>query len=741
MSAQPAVDEFAATARRFESFLHDRKPRLAASPPALVEAFSAAAQALGVTVAPGHEVHDGETAAAALERIAAAARLLARAVPLSAARPGETAVPIIAFAKADGEPVLINRRGRRWLMASRQTEWIFRPAPRIDLAAFEPTGYMILPTFPDTPIKVPQLLGFGVRRNAGDLAGFVLATLIAGMIAALLPLVSQPLFEIVVPEHDTRLLSEIALFLAIVVAVNLMTRCVAGLARVRLDGRTGFLLRAAAIDRALRIADRLAETGQPMPSAPIAALSTRSVESWYRGVWGLGLTLVTSLMVATPSLLVMAQASVKGAVVVTLVFFVAFGLAGWIARRRVDALLNGLTAPQSWMTTAYEALAMVDTVRAGAAEGRVFSRWADGFLSLRHRFLRADRIGTGAAALEAGFESMFVLSAMLALVLAGSVAAGATTVAFVVAAGNVTGAATAFLGALGEVTMLALQFRMIQPILHGELLPRAAHLPMPPLSGRIELAHVNCRLSRNGPLALEDISLAIAPGEHIGIAGPSGAGKSTLMRTMLGLIRPESGHVLFDGRDLAALDAAALRRQIGVIGQGGKLFPGTLLDNIAAGAPVTHDMAMEAARRAGFDAEIAALPLGLATPIGDAETGFSGGEVQRILLARTFATNPRILVLDEATSALDPQHQAHVAGVIAEMRATTITITHRLDTLRPCDRIYVLNGGRIVEVGTYAKLAAADGLFASMREAEKATSAHQVNAVHAAFGAVEAAFS
>jgi ABC-type bacteriocin/lantibiotic exporter with double-glycine peptidase domain len=289
--------------------------------------------------------------------------------------------------------------------------------------------------------------------------------------------------------------------------------------------------------------------------------------------------------------------------------------------------------------------------------------------------------------------------------------------------------------------MLALQFRMIQPILHGEPQPRRAQAVLAPLQGHIELAHVSCRLSVDGPLVLDDISLTIAPGEHIGIAGPSGAGKSTLVRTMLGLIRRETGHVMFDGCDIGEMDAAAVRRQIGVIGQGGRLFPGTLLDNIAAGAAITPEQAMKAARLAGFEQDVAALPLGLATPIGDAECGFSGGQVQRILLARAFATRSNILVLDEATSALDPQLQAHVARAIDDMKATTISIAHRLDTLRECDRIYVLDAGRIVETGTYASLAASGGLFCSMREAEKAPATEAQNAVHAAFCAVEAAFA
>lgn len=551
MRMQTPDAEFATAADRIETFLRDRKPRLAAGPAALAEALAAAAAAFGTTMPPGLQIGDGEAAAAALERLAAASGLLVRPVPLATSGSGDTAAPIIAFEAAGGTPVLIGRQGRRWSIATQQTDWIAKAAPTLDIGKFNATGYMVLPAFPDGPIGLRQLFGFTARRNVKELAGLLLVTMAAGVIAAIMPLVSAPLLEIVVPARNMWLLGEIAVFLVAVVAADLMTRALVGLIRVRLEGRSGLMLRAAAIDRALRIADRLAETGQAPPAAPLAALSARCVETWHRGAWGLGLTLATSLLLALPSIIVMAQASLRGAMIVALVFLAAFGLAAWVARLRIEALTKGLATPQSWMATAYEGLAMIDTIRAGAAEGRLFSRWTDEFLALRHRFLRADRIGAGAAAIERGSESLLVLAALLALALSGSAVTGLATVTFVVAVGNVTGAAAALLGALDQVAMLALQYRMIEPILGGEPRPRSQQPSAAVPAGRIELAHVDCRLSARGPRVLTDISLTIEPGEHIGIAGPSGAGKSTLLRVILGLIQPEAGHVLFDGRDLA----------------------------------------------------------------------------------------------------------------------------------------------------------------------------------------------
>jgi ABC-type bacteriocin/lantibiotic exporter with double-glycine peptidase domain len=263
-----------------------------------------------------------------------------------------------------------------------------------------------------------------------------------------------------------------------------------------------------------------------------------------------------------------------------------------------------MAAPQSWMTTSYEGLSMIDTVRASAAEGRLFSRWTDGFLSLRHRFLKSDRIGVSASALEGGVEGLMVLAAILALALAGTLSVTGSPIGLVVAAGSVAGAITALMGAFGQVTMLGLQYRMIKPILDAEPGPALKGFTPPPLQGAIECKALCCRHRADGPLVISNLSLSIKAGEHIGITGPSGAGKSTLIKALLGLIPVESGTVLYDGIDLACLNAHQLRRQIGIVGQGGKLFPGTLFENIAAGSHVSQDDVWEALHKAGLESDI-----------------------------------------------------------------------------------------------------------------------------------------
>ena len=213
---------------------------------------------------------------------------------------------------------------------------------------------------------------------------------------------------------------------------------------------------------------------------------------------------------------------------------------------------------------------------------------------------------------------------------------------------------------------------------------------------------------------LEDVSLTAEPGEFVAIVGPSGAGKSTVFRLLLGFERPETGTVSYDGQSLGELDARAVRRQLGVVIQNARILAGPIFQNIVGAANLTLDDAWEAARIAGIAEDIERLPMGMHTFISDAAAAFSGGQRQRLLIARAVVARPRVLLFDEATSALDNRTQAAVSSALEQLQATRIVIAHRLSTIQHADRIVVLERGRIVEQGHYDELMESDGLFASL---------------------------
>lgn len=234
------------------------------------------------------------------------------------------------------------------------------------------------------------------------------------------------------------------------------------------------------------------------------------------------------------------------------------------------------------------------------------------------------------------------------------------------------------------------------------------------LTGRIVMDAVSFAYPQASRPVVDSVSLSLEPGEFVAIVGASGAGKSTLLRLLLGFEQPSRGTVSYDGRDLATLDPAILRRQLGVVLQNGQLLPGSVFDNIVANGPYAPADAWQAAEQAGLADDIRAMPMGLQTMVSEGAGTLSGGQKQRLLIARALIRKPRILFLDEATSALDNLAQAHVSDALSRLRTTRLVIAHRLSTVMAADRIIVMDAGRIVQQGRYDALMATDGPFAAL---------------------------
>ncbi|MFC7555603.1 ATP-binding cassette domain-containing protein [Pseudoroseomonas wenyumeiae] len=359
-------------------------------------------------------------------------------------------------------------------------------------------------------------------------------------------------------------------------------------------------------------------------------------------------------------------------------------------------------------------------LRLAGAEDRAFRRWLDRFANLRARSVQARAVGY----LN---EAWLAASPVLALALACGLLAPGPAPASEVEPPMPLADVLAFLSALAlhgtAVQILARSllagamqwpsWTFVKPLLQAR--PEAAGVGGDPgrLSGGI--AMVNLRFAYPGrPPVLQGLSAEIAPGAFIAITGRSGSGKTTLLRLLLGLETPDSGSISYDGQEAGSLDGALLRRQIGSVQQHGRLPSGTLLDAVRGLSGAGEAEIWAALGDAAIAAEIAALPMRLHTLVTDAGQTFSGGQVQRLLLARALVQRPALLLLDEATSALDGATERAVSTALERLSITRIVVAHRLSTIRRADRILHMEDGRIVEAGTYDQLVAASGGFARM---------------------------
>jgi ATP-binding cassette subfamily C protein len=425
-------------------------------------------------------------------------------------------------------------------------------------------------------------------------------------------------------------------------------------------------------------------------------------------------TFVTSLFLVSNIALMIAYSpaltlAASGIVLVVIAVSTVIGLARLRVGPRIEAMDGKLSAMQ------FEIFAGIAKLRASAAEPRAFRNWYakyDEFRNLNGISARLTNWESVALNLLTPAATILVLWLAWRLAPTSRMTTG-DFVAFHAALFALLGGVHVMVSTALDLVNLKPVWDRARPIL--ETAPEDAgkagerHDP----GGAIELKRVSFAYP-GGPVVLHDVDLAIRPGEFVAIVGASGSGKSTLLRLLLGFESPAVGEVLYDGRDLKGLDLRHLRRRIGTVLQGGRLWSGDILTNIVGANSFGVDAAWDAARRAGLERDIEAMPMGLYTVVSEGLSTLSGGQRQRVLIARALVGGPRILLLDEATSALDNVSQATVLEGLSGLDATRVVIAHRLNTVRDADRIVVLDRGRVVQQGTFAELAAGSGPFAAM---------------------------
>jgi ATP-binding cassette subfamily C protein len=364
----------------------------------------------------------------------------------------------------------------------------------------------------------------------------------------------------------------------------------------------------------------------------------------------------------------------------------------------------------------------VSKLRVCGAERHAFRVWAEQFAGQRRITFSVGTIQNVAGTFSSAFPVLSSIAIFLTMVKVMQAAAENNTPGMTV--GEFVAFNTAyglFLGAMQALGDSSLSLLRVVPI-YERLAPVLTTLPEVDrnkaypgkLRGGIEISHVKFRYTPDGPFIVNDLSLKIEPGEFVAFVGGSGCGKSTLMRLMLGFEQPTSGSILYDGQDLSTIDVRLLRQQLGVVLQISRVMPTDMWRNITGATARTLDDAWWAAEKAGLADDIRNMPMGMHTYVSEGGGTLSGGQRQRLMIARAIVNRPKVLFLDEATSALDNRTQAIVTQSMNNMDATRIVIAHRLSTIIDANKICYMEGGQIVEMGSYDQLMALNGKFAEL---------------------------
>lgn len=564
--------------------------------------------------------------------------------------------------------------------------------------------------FPLKKLSLSALAGYIVRTlSASDYVMIALATLALSLLGMLSPMISQLLFARVLPSGSVRLLAAMAVFSVCVSVSVLLVTAVKDMIQARIETKLSISVDAASM---MRIMSLPADFFKPYSAGELAERASQIgvlCKMLASTVLSTGFTSLFSLIYIS-QIFAYAPALVVPALVIILVT-VVFSLLSTFVQMKVSSRQMELSGKESGMT--YALISGIQKIRLAGAEKRAFARWGNLYTESARltydppAFLKLNAVISLAISLT-GTIVMYYMAVQSGISVADYYA-------FDTAYGMVSGAFMSLAG-------MALSAAQIKPILaivkpFFEAIPEISDgkQVLTRLSGGIELSHVSFRYNDTMPLVIDDLSLKIRPGQYVAIVGKTGCGKSTLLRLLLGFEKPQKGAVYYDGKDLEKIDLRSLRRRIGVVMQNGRLFQGDIYSNIVISAPwLTQQDAWEAAELSGIADDIRNMPMGMSTMISEGSGGISGGQKQRLMIARAIAPKPKILMFDEATSALDNITQKKVSDSLEQLKYTRIVIAHRLSTIRQCDRIIVLDRGRIIEDGTYDELIAADGFFAEL---------------------------
>jgi len=617
---------------------------------------------------------------------------------------------MLGFLAQDGTPVALIPHGflgyrcydpakEDWFLVNSRSE-----------ARLKDEAYCFYRPFPQKEIRLPDLVKYIlISLKLSDFLLVLAVTLLSVLVGFLVPRLTKLLYGPVLDSGVASVLVAMGIFMLCVrismLIINTGSELVSGCVQTRLQVN----IESAAMMRVLSLPPDFfrnyssGELSSRMNS--INSLCSAIVSA----VLSSGLTSIVSLLYITQIFNYTPTLVVPSLVIIIL----TVGLSLITMLMEIRRQKSIMETDAKTLGLAFALVNGIQKIRLSGAEKRSFSRWAKFYNRSAQLQYNPPLILKVNSVLSEGIKLIGTI-VLYAIAISSQVSVE-DYMAFNASYSMVMGAFTSLAGVVLVFARIKPVLDMASPILKTVPESKGNGTVVTSLRGSIELDNVTFSYEGNGKKVIDNLSLKIRAGEYVAIVGPSGCGKSTLMRILLGFESPQKGSVFYDGKNLDQLDLRSLRRQIGTVMQNGGLFNDSIYANIAISAPtLTLDEAWKAAETACIADDIREMPMGMHTMISEGQGGISGGQKQRLMIARAIAPKPSILIFDEATSALDNIAQKKVTQALDDLHCTRLVIAHRLSTIRSCSRILYLGDGKILEEGTYEELMEKKGLFADM---------------------------
>lgn len=623
--------------------------------------------------------------------------------------------PIVGF-RTDGTPVAILPKGGKYVYYdTKQNKTVVITKKFIE--NLSSNAVMLYRPFPNKSLELIDLVKFAIHDfSVYDALSVVLMIVLTTLIGLILPTLNQKIYDLFIPLGDIKGLFSLCLVLVACNIGSIAFTIVKSISGLRCFTRMKYALQAATIDRIFVINEgniRKLESGD-------IASRTLSVSIIFDCVQNFLIMPLLTLIASIPYLIKMSKysPSMTGLSLLVLVIFTAIITAMGFAKNKYDTKLIEVKNKMTSIMT--QLISAISKIRIAGAEIRAEDRYLDKYFESLRLSSKSSSLQSISQILSAALPTVTTVIFYYLIVKEKNTGTLGNYMAFM-------SANSAFSSAFIGFSTGLLSFNLVIPYwnklkeLYQMPLDQNIEVTMPgELEGNIDVDAVTFGYEANKPI-IKNLSMNIKKGEYVAIVGSSGCGKSTLLKLMLGFETPQNGKIYYDKKDLSTVDKRELRKQFGVVLQNGALISGSIKTNITVTKPdATNEEIEKVLKEVAFYDDVDNLPMGINTPLSEGAGGISGGQKQRILIARALISNPKVLFFDEATSALDNRTQDIVTRSINGLDCTRIIIAHRLSTIINCDRIFVMDQGKIVEEGNYQELIDKKGLFyrLSLRQTE-----------------------